>query len=325
MSGFVKPIVVVSKCLGFAHCRWNEQIIADDFVHKLRPHVDFRPVCPEVEIGLGVPRDPLRVVSLDGDLRLVQPATGADVTEPMQDFAQSFLDSVPEVDGFILKGRSPSCGMKDVKVYAGLGKGQSISSKGRGFFGGAVVDRFPDLPIEDEGRLRSFRLREHFLTKLFALARFRLVRDSGAMRELVRFHSENKYLLMAYHQGELKELGRIVANADRRPFAQVVADYEAHLLAAFARAPRCTSNINVMMHAMGHFSEGLSAGEKTFFLDSVEKYRDARVPLSVTINLLRSWVVRFGEEYLGRQTFFQPYPEGLLEIADSGKGGRECD
>ncbi len=319
MRAFAKPKVVISKCLGFAPCRWNGAVIPDDLVESLKLHVTFHPVCPEVEIGLGVPREPIRIVNGGDKPRLVQPATGKDFSERMRRFTTSFLNSLKDIDGFILKYRSPSCGMKGVKIYAGFEK-VAGSTPGAGFFGGAVLETFPRLAIEDEGRLRNFRLREHFLTKLFTLAAFRHLKASGSMRDVVQFHAENKLLLMAYHQQELRILGRIVANPQKRPLGEVFMDYEAHLAAAFAHPSRYLSNINVLMHVLGFFSKELSSKEKAFFLDALERYRAEKVPLSVPLNLARSWVVRFEQEYLGHQTFFQPYPETLIEITDSGKG-----
>lgn len=319
MRAFVQPRVIVSKCLGFAHCRYNGQTIPDAFVQSLQPHVTFLPVCPEVELGLGVPRDPVRVVFVEEELRLMQPATGTDLTDRMRAFADAFLGSVADVDGFILKSRSPSCGFKDVKVYPGTGKVGSVA-RSAGFFGGAVMERFSHLAVEDEGRLKNFRLREHFLTKLFTLADFRAVKAAGAMRELVRFHSENKFLLMAYSQKNLRVLGRIVANPEKRPMDEVLTDYERHLWDALVRAPRRNSGINVLMHALGYFSKSLSSREKAFFLDALERYRVGKIPLSAPIGIMNSWIVRFEEPYLMQQAFFEPYPEELVEITDSGKG-----
>ncbi len=176
MRKFAKPIVVISKCLELEACRYNGQVIPDDFVKKLKPHVTFLPSCPEVEIGLGVPREPVRIISVKGQNKLIQPATGKDLTDIMLRFADKFLNSLEEVDGFILKSRSPSCGIKDVKVYQGIEKG-AATGKSTGFFAGKVLEMFPGLAIEDEGRLRNFKIREHFLTKLFALASFRNVKN----------------------------------------------------------------------------------------------------------------------------------------------------
>jgi len=319
MRNFAKPLVVVSKCIEFEACRYNGQIIASDIVKELKKYVRFSPVCPELEIGLGLPREPVRVVSAGGILNLIQPATDLDVTRKMNDFTDSFLDSVGDVDGFILKSRSPSCGIKDTKIYAGKGKGVSIS-KGNGFFGGAVINKFSHLALEDEGRLTNFNIREHFLTKIFTFASFKQVKNSKTMKALVQFQTENKSLLLAYSQKELRILGRIVANQEKKPLGIVIKDYEKHLWNAFTRPPRFNSNINVLMHALGYFSEGLSAKEKSFFLNSIEEYRDERLPLSVPLGILKSWAVRFTDNYLLEQSFIQPYPSQLMQITDSGKG-----
>lgn len=319
MTEYSKPIVIVSKCLGFSACRYNGAIIYNELIDILKNYVDFRPVCPEIEIGLGVPRDPVRVVSVNTMLRLIQPSTDKDVTNIMNNFAYSFLNSIDKVDGFILKSRSPSCGIKDVKIYPSKDDYRVIR-KGSGFFGSAVMDKFPDLPIEDEGRLTNFRIREHFLTKLFIFAKFRETKSSNSMKELVRFHSESKMLLMSYNQKEMRLLGGIVANFEKKPINEVFNDYERHLFNAFKQVPKYMSSINVLMHGLGYFSKNLSHKEKAFFLDILEKYRLKRVPLSVPISILRSYIVRFNQEYLMQQNFFKPYPEGLIEISDSGKG-----
>ena len=319
MKEFVKPQIVVSKCLGFAPCRWNGLTITDDFIERLKPHVDFLTVCPEVEIGLGVPRDPIRVVMQNKVHRLMQPATKSDVTEKMTQFCHAFLSSATGVDGFILKSRSPSCGIKEVKIYAGIEKSAALG-KGSGFFGTAVMERFSHLPIEDEGRLRNFTIREHFLKRLYSLASFRVMKKSSKMKDLVQFQTNNKFLLMAYNQKEFRIMGRIVANQEHKPVKDVYAEYESHLHIALAKPSRHTSNINVLMHAMGHFSEKLNKQEKKFFLDLMEKYRRGKAPLSSDLEVLLSWGVRFGEQYLLDQTFFRPFPDELMDISDSGKG-----
>ena len=319
MEDRVKPAVLFSKCLGFDHCRYNGEIINDGFVQKLIPLVEAKTVCAEVEIGLGVPRDPIHIIA-DGDkLKLVQPATGRDVTREMLDFCDSFLGSIEDVDGFILKSRSPSCGIRDVRRFP-PGEKKASLGKGAGFFGGAVLDRFPHLGVESEGRLKNFRIRERFLTRLYAMARFREMEKGGSMRDLVAFHTRNKLLLMAYNQKELKEMGRIVANTEKRPAAEVICDYGEHLSRALAKSPRYTSNINVLMHAMGYFSDRISSGEKSYFLDTLDRYRQGQIPLSVCIHIIKSWIIRFDEPYLGQQDYFHPYSEELMLISDSGKG-----
>jgi uncharacterized protein YbgA (DUF1722 family)/uncharacterized protein YbbK (DUF523 family) len=314
MREFVRPKVVVSRCLGFDHCRYNGNIISSPIVANLMEYVDFLPVCPEVEIGLGIPRAPVRIILEGGESRLIQSASGRDVTEVMKEFCTDFLDSAGDIDGFILKYRSPSCGIKDVKVYPNAALKSGAIGKTSGYFGGAVLKEFPYLPVEDEGRLRNSRIKEHFMTRLFMLAAFRNVKSESRMKNLVEFHSENKYLLMAYSQAELHKLGAIVANKERRTFQELVSEYERHLYSALSRPPRYTSSINVLMHAFGHFSEQLSSQEKALFFDCIQKYRNGKASLCPAINTIRAWAVRFEDQYLTDQTFFEPYPQGLMEV-----------
>ncbi|HOW14372.1 DUF523 and DUF1722 domain-containing protein [Methanosarcina sp.] len=313
MREFSRPKVVVSRCLEFDHCRYNGNMISSPVVAKLKKHVDFLPVCPEVEIGLGIPRNPVRIILDKGDHRLVQPLNGKDVTENMKAFCSNFLDSVEDVDGFILKFRSPSCGLKDVKVYPSA-EGHGVVEKISGYFGGAVLEKYPFLPVEDEGRLRNARIKEHFLTKLFTFAAFRKVKSEGSMKDLISFHTQNKFLLMAYNQVELRKLGEIAANREGKLFKDLISDYEKHLYSALSRAPRYTSTINVLIHALGYFSDQLSKREKALFFDWVEKYREGKTSPCPAINLIKSWIVRFENDYLMNQTFFEPYPEDLMEI-----------
>ncbi|MBN2092118.1 DUF1722 domain-containing protein [candidate division KSB1 bacterium] len=318
-NNLIKPAIYISKCIEFAPCRFNGQIIASEVVQRLKPIVEFRPVCAEMEIGLGVPRESLRIVLDNNQFRLIQSATGKDCTTDMQNFADSYLNSIDIADGWILKGRSPSCGIGDVKYYMGVGK-MAHQGKCKGLFGEKVIEKFGYLGIEDEGRLLNFKLRENFLTKIFTFARFREIKKQNSMGALVKFQAENKLLLLAYHQQEMRIMGRIVANPEKQPVAQVLTDYETHLHTVFARPARSNSHLNVLMHALGYFSKELSAQEKAFFLDSLEQFQAGKVPLSVPVNLIRSWIIRFQNAYLLSQTYFEPYPQKLVEITDSGKG-----
>ncbi|MBC7229217.1 MAG: DUF523 and DUF1722 domain-containing protein [Actinobacteria bacterium] len=319
MAHEVRPVLVASRCLGFAACRWNGEIIRDEFVERLAKWADVVTVCPEVEIGLGVPRDPIHMELTGDGLRLVQPATGRDVSEEMLDFSRDFLSRLAAVDGFLLKARSPSCGITDVKIHAPGGRSGAVD-KGPGFFGAAVLAAFPDLPTESEGRLKNWRIREHFLTRLFTLARFRVSVSGKKVRELVDFHASHKLLLMAYSQSALKRMGALVANREGLPSRELARVYRVELEKALARMPRFTSNINVLMHALGYFSKELRAREKAHFLDALERYRQGRIPLSAVNSIVSSWIARFDQPYLEQQYFFNPYPEELALISDSGKG-----
>ncbi|SFC40468.1 Uncharacterized conserved protein YbgA, DUF1722 family [Bacillus sp. 491mf] len=319
MRQFVKPTVVVSKCLEFEACRYNGDKLSDATVRNLQPYVEFIPVCPEVEIGLGIPRETIRIVEQDGMKKLVQPSTSADLTEKMQQFSNVFLASLPDVDGFILKNRSPSCGTRDVKIYAGLGKAPT-KGKGAGLFGSAVLAKFSHLAIEEEGRLSNFIIREHFLTQLFTISHFKTLKKNKSMKALVEFQSDHKYLFMAYNQTKQKELGRVIANKEKQSIDEVFAKYEEILYVLLNRTPRYTSNINVCQHIFGYFKNKLKKEEKDHFLSLLSKYAEKKIPLSSLLTILKSWAIRFEDTYLLRQTYFEPYPEMLVEITDSGKG-----
>jgi uncharacterized protein YbgA (DUF1722 family)/uncharacterized protein YbbK (DUF523 family) len=288
-------------------------------VKKLGKFVNYTPICPEVSIGLGTPRFPVRLVSVDNETRLIQPATGRDVTDEMNKFSKAWLERLKEIDGFILKFRSPSCGIKDVRIYAKAEKSPAVD-KGPGLFAGHVNRNFAGLAIEDEGRLMNLKIREHFLTKLFALATFREAKKSSRqISTLARFHAENKFLLMAYGQTELKILGNIVANHKRKPVSEVFESYEKCLKTSMTTPPKRSANINVLMHILGYFSSKLSKNEKEFFLETMMFYREGRIPYTSAVALLKGWTVRFQDEYLTPQTLFEPYPKELLDWTDGGR------
>ena len=270
-------------------------------------------------IGLGVPRDPIRIAETDGSRRLYQPASGLDVTARMEEFTREFLDSLGTVNGFILKNRSPSCGVGDVKVYRGNEESASVH-RGAGFFGGEVARRFTDLAVEDEGRLKNFTIREHFLVKLYVLCTFDSIRAEPSMRTLVDFHTRQKLLLMAYSQKSMRVLGRIVANSDRLGIDSVLDRYRPELASALSKPARFTAMVNALQHAYGGLSSHLSDEERKFFLNTLEEYRDERVPLSVPIHLLEAWALRHGNQYLLDQSLLRPFPAELADISDSGKG-----
>jgi uncharacterized protein YbgA (DUF1722 family)/uncharacterized protein YbbK (DUF523 family) len=280
------------------------------------PHIEARPVCPELEIGLGVPRAPIRIEQGPEGRRLVQPKTGLDVTDRMQRFAEGFLAGLGEVDGFLLKNRSPSCGVSDVKIY-GPGGVQPATTRGAGLFAAAVLERYPLAAVEDEGRLHNFRLREHWLTRIWALAELRGVKTMGG---LVRFHARHKLLLMAYRETALRSLGRLVANAERRRFPALKELYRAKFFEALARPPEPGPLSNVLEHAMGFFKEELAAGEKRHFLSCLRKLRAGRLPLGVPVAVLRGWLARHPQPWLEGQSVLDPYPEELVDLGDSGKG-----
>lgn len=313
MTNFPTPTVVLSKCLEHEACRYNAQVIRDDFVRQLEPFVRYITTCPEVEIGLGTPREPVRIVRIDDAPRLIQPATGRDLTEEMTAFGERFLDALDPVDAFILKNRSPSCGIKDVKIHHPEANRSPVGT-GPGMFAGRVLERFPGRAVEDEGRLRNPHIRNHFLTRMFTWAAFRDARSSQAVGRLVDFHSRNKLLFMAHNQAGLRALGTIVANHDRKPAEELFREYEAGLGRVLARPARPGPWINVAQHAFGYFSDALSPREKTFFDTLLQRFRSERQPLSAVLSVISGWIARFDQPYLREQTLFEPYPHELMRL-----------
>ena len=312
IDNHTRPIVVISRCIDFDACRYNGQVIRASLREELEPHIELRPICPELEIGLGVPRDPVRLVRAPRGARMLQPATGRDLTDSMERFSGEFLGGVPDADGFILKSRSPSCAVRNAKRFHSEAEDAGYDS-GPGLFAARVLERFPHAAVEDEGRLNDLRLRDHFLTKLWTLASFREAAGDGAAG-LVGFHTRNKLLLMAHNQTQMRALGRLVAQAGTAPRERLVREYRAGLGMALARPARAGNNVNVLMHALGHVSERLTASERRHFLATLESYRAGKVPLSAAQTLVGAWAARFEVPELAGQSYFAPYPAALVRV-----------
>ncbi len=316
---FARPRIVLSQCLELEACRYDGQRIRDSFVAHLMDHVDVVPVCPEVEIGLGTPRDTIRLVDDDGRARLVQPTTGRDLTDAMKSFATAFLDSLGGVDGFVLKSSSPTCGTSQVKVYARAERSPTVR-RDSGLFAREILSRFPHLSVEDEGRLRNFDIRHHYLTRLFSLADLRALGDHPRSADLVDFHRRYKHLLFLYDEPGMRELGRIVANADGLDDAPRMARYADRFRTALAREPRRKAHVNVLMHIYGHFKNRLPDPERHEFLQILDEFRDHHLTLRGPLSVIRAWTARFEYDYMADQAYLEPYPRALLLTRDSGKG-----
>lgn len=312
---YARPRIVVSRCIEFDPCRYDGSGVPSPLVARLRSHADCLPVCPEVEIGLGIPRATVRLVRQDGADRLVQPATGRDFTDEMTAFAGRFLDVLPPVDGFILKGGSPTSGASGVRVYPSAGKSAPVD-RTAGLFAREVLRRYPLLPVEDELRLNHVRIRDHFLAAIFSFAAFREAEETGDRETLVRFHAANKLYMGACHQERTREMGRLVAARAEMAPADLFARYRQMLGSALARSPRYTGNINALLHALGHFRDRVTDEERDYCLRLVDRYRAGHATLAEPRDLLRSWVIRFREPALMGQTFFAPFPVALADLPE---------
>lgn len=318
---YEKPIVIISKCLEHERCRYDGSMISSKIIKDLKKYVDFVPICPEMAIGLPSPRKSLRLIRVDGENRLIQNETELDKTEDMKQYVRNISKDIKGMvpDGFILKSRSPSCGIKSVKVYKDIGKSPTVTNGAKGIFAENIMEEFPKTIFEDEGRLRNFSIREHFYTVIFTMADFKKIYENPSLKELIDFHSKNKYLFMAYSQKHLKTLGSLVANNDGYKILELLNRYEETLNKLFDNKPSTGQYINVLMHIYGYFKDKLKDEEKAYFLDLLEEYRENHIPQSNILKLLYAWVLRFDMDYLKMQTVFNAFPSKLLKVTDSGK------
>ncbi|MCF0148591.1 MAG: DUF523 and DUF1722 domain-containing protein [Clostridium sp.] len=317
-----KPTILMSKCIEGDSCRYDGSMIKDSFINKLKSYVNVIEVCPEVGIGLSTPRDSLRLIGNESKVNLVCSKTGEDLTEAMMNFSNKFLKNIDKskINGIILKGRSPSCGIKDVKLYNNIGKASIINRNNSGIFAQKLMTEFGDIPIEDEGRLTNYNIREKFLTWVYANYNYTTVEEKKSVRELVKFQSQYKYLLMAYSPARQKELGKIVGSASKASLNDTIVEYKQVLSKTLSNSPRPMRNVNMLLHLFGYFSRDLSKEEKAFFLDTLEKYQNKKVPFSLPLTIIKSWAIRFNNDYLLDQKIFESFPIELVDVTDSGKG-----
>lgn len=316
MRQFPRPVVIVSRCLEFDKVRYDGQVIHSRIVRDLEPFVDYIKICPEVEIGLGVPRETIRIVYNNGEYRLVQPKTGEDVTERMNVFAQGFIDSLQEVDGFIFKSRSPTIGLRNIKIYAGA-ENALVVERGTGFFAGKLLKKYAGYPLEEEDRLRNSRIRHHFLTHLYTFADFRRLKRNADLKDVRDFLDRNRFLFMAYSKDVQGRMFALVKH-DTISLDHVLEGLESLLKQLFVRPPDHLANIGAA-RAMFHYMEnGLSDVEKQFFEAMILRYEQNRVCFASVIELLKLYSMMAGEES-GYHTFLQPYPEELILEVDEDR------
>jgi uncharacterized protein YbgA (DUF1722 family)/uncharacterized protein YbbK (DUF523 family) len=302
----------ISECLLGHQVRYDGGHKWDRFLtDTLGQYVEYVPVCPEEECGLGTPREAMRLVgSLDAP-RLVTIRSGVDMTGRMLSWAKKRVVELEkeELCGFIFKSDSPSSGMERVKVYNEKGMPEK---KGVGLFAGAFMEHFPLIPVEEEGRLHDPKLRENFAESIFTLKRWRQVREEKMSRSnLVAFHGEHKLLILAHSPKHQAAMGKLVAAAKTFETEELYDRYERLLLDALKLSTTPTKNMNVLQHIMGYFKKQLSRDEKQEMLEVIENYRHGHVPLIVPITLLNHYVRKYKEPYLSRQVYLNPHPIAL--------------
>jgi uncharacterized protein YbgA (DUF1722 family)/uncharacterized protein YbbK (DUF523 family) len=303
----------ISACLLGEKVRFDGGHKRDSFlVDTFGRFVEWVPVCPEVELGLGTPREALRLVRRDDVIRMVNTKSGRDISDAMRAYARDRVEALgrERLAGYVLKKDSPSCGMERVKIYAESGMPER---QGRGLFAEALIARFPHLPVEEEGRLSDPRLRDNFVERVFAWVRLRTLFESRwAVGDLVRFHTAHKMTLLAHDPEAYAELGRLVARAKGADRKTLAARYTELFMGALAAIATTRKHTNVLMHMLGHFKARLDEDARGELLTSIEDYRKGLLPLVVPMTLLRHRVRRCGVEYLAGQVYLEPHPKELM-------------
>jgi uncharacterized protein YbgA (DUF1722 family)/uncharacterized protein YbbK (DUF523 family) len=299
-----RPRVGVSSCLLGEEVRFNGghkryRFLTDD----LGPHVDWVPFCPEVAIGLGTPREPIRL-TVTG--RLVNRDGTADHTEAMA----ALLLPAADIDGYVFKAKSPSCGIRALPRYRE--DGVAADHSGRGLYAARVLSAFPLLAAEDEGRLNDPGLREAFTERIFAAARLRaLLASPWTAGDLVGFHARHKLQLLAHDPDRYRMAGKVVAGAGTKPRSVISLAYRDLFLAALASPATAGRNANALQHAYSRIGRELGRPHRADLLARIEAYRRGEEPLSVPVALLAHYASGGDFPWLAEQTYLSPFPRGL--------------
>ncbi|MBN2437285.1 MAG: DUF523 and DUF1722 domain-containing protein [Deltaproteobacteria bacterium] len=303
----------VSACLLGQNVRYDGGHQHDRYITDILGRwFEWIPVCPEVEYGLPVPREAMRLVGDPEAPRLVTIRTRIDHTDGMLAWAGKRLEALAALDlcGFIFKSRSPSSGMAAVKVYPETGM---AVKKGVGIFAGAFMKRFPLLPVEEDGRLNDLLLRENFIERIFVYRRWQeFERRNGGMKELVAFHAEHKLLILSHSPKHLTALGRLVANPDRMRLPALREAYFGNLMEGLRLTATVRKQTNVLEHMAGYFKKRLTPDEKKELQEVIGLYHRGLLPLIVPVTLIAHYVRLYGESYLQKQIYLHPHPIELM-------------
>ncbi len=309
-----QPIRVgISSCLMGAKVRFDAGHKRDVYVTDiLGQYFAFVAICPELEVGMGVPREAIRLVGSPEAPRLVGVKTEKDWTDKMNSYSVERIErsDIQNISGYILKKDSPSCGMERVKLYGSKG---APSRQGIGLFARALLEKYPLLPVEEEGRLNDARLRENFIVRVFAYDSLRQLLSGRLNRgRMVEFQTRNKYLVLAHSPKHYQKLGQLVAAISQYHEADFKDKYRTLFMEALTIKTTVKKNVNVLHHIMGFLKKHLDAGDKKYLLEIIEDYRQQLLPLIVPITLLKDYLRKYDVKYILDQTYLSPHPKELM-------------
>ena len=307
-----KPKIVVSECLYGTKCRYDGQGYNDKVIQSLKDYVDIQTVCPELAIGLSIPREPIRIEmnKENEEYRLIDYNSKNDYTNQMTEFSEEFINGLDDIDGFILKSRSPTCGLKDAKVYY-CGNKCSIRSNENGFFSQKIIDKYDYLPIKNEGRLKNYNIRDNFFTRIF------FINNLKNNKNIIEFHKNNLLLLKSYDEESTNEVSDIL-NENR--MEDQVHQYKEKVLNIVSNQRKKENKLSIIIKVFEKYKNMLNEEEINMFNGLIESYENQRIPFSTLEVVIKMYATRFKDKDILNQTFFYPYPENLINITDSGKG-----
>ena len=311
-SSAPRPVMGIGACLAGKAVRYNGQTkSANDHVRSLSEAFEMRSFCPEMGIGMGVPRAPIHLVGNAGEVRALDVDTHTrDYTDQLAGYASTVIQLAPELCGYILVKGSPSCGYDRVKRYAANGYG--IASDAQGVFAAALQRADPLLPLEDDGRLNDPGLRESFVTRAYAYHDWKQLCASGlTAHKLVGFYSRYKYLVMAHHVPGYRQLGRMIAEAGSRPLDQLAAEFVSAFMAALSQRATLRSHTNVLFHLAGYLKREVDGAQRQRLAELIEQYRQGHIPLVVPLTMLKHHFANNPNAYIDSQVFMAPYPDEL--------------
>ena len=312
ISARQKPKIAISACLLGAEVRFNGGHKESRLCSQaLSEHFDFVPLCPEVAIGLGIPRQPIRLIGDPAQPQAVGSVDSSlDVTRPLHDYGVAMAAAHTDICGYIFMQKSPSCGLERVKVYQDGGRPAEL--RGRGIYAQAFCAAHPDLPVEEEGRLNDPVLRENFLTRVYAYSTWQqLLRAGITRRSLTEFHACYKYQLMAHHPEQYKILGNMLGNLGKNDPREIAPQYFSELMKALKKCATRRTHTNVLQHISGYLKQSISPEDKQEVQYLIGQYLHGIVPLIVPLTLLKHHFRLHPDPYISRQVYLQPHPENL--------------
>jgi uncharacterized protein YbgA (DUF1722 family)/uncharacterized protein YbbK (DUF523 family) len=303
----------ISRCLLGDEVRFDGGHKRDNFLTDVfGRYVEWVPVCPEVEAGLGTPREAMRLVGNPQHPRLVTIKSGIDHTSALETITKKRIEELSELDlsGYVFKKDSPSCGVERVRIYNEHGM---PSRSGIGLFARGFLEQFPLIPVEEEGRLCDAPLRENFIERVFCYRRYQDLLRSGVTRQaVVRFHTIHKYLLLAHSQQHYELLGRLVGRAEQYRPKELAVRYGELFMKALAVKATVRKHVNVLQHILGYFKERLKSQEKVELSDVIDDYHRGLTPLIVPLTLIKHYVQLFDVGYILDQVYLNPHPKELM-------------